>query len=156
MSYFRSILMAALFTVLALNSQTASKKKPSAAKKKSAATKKSTTTKKAPAKTTAARRRKPKGPPPKPMAPPEPIHVDIENKDTALAPFYAALATKGSVVRILHFGDSLRRVLKINFDQFAQKFRTRVRTEFAQAINSLHVDGWIIRHDMMGLVAPTI
>jgi hypothetical protein len=40
------------------------------------------------------------------MPPPEPIQVSIENKDEALAPFYAALASKTSVVRILHFGDS--------------------------------------------------
>jgi lysophospholipase L1-like esterase len=79
-------------------------------------------------------------PPLKPLPPPEPVQVDIENKDDALAPFYAALASKSSVVRILHFGDS-----HVAADIWTKHLRVAFQNRFGDAGSGSVLPGAVFR-----------
>jgi lysophospholipase L1-like esterase len=124
-------LFALILAALACAGQTAAKKKKPVVHKKAAAKKK-----RAPAK------------PQKPLPPPEPIHVGIENGAEALAPFYKALSDRTGVVRILHFGDS-----HVAADIWTRDLRDAFQQRYGDAGPGLVLPGAVFRGYRRGGVA---
>jgi len=105
-------------------------KKPAASAKNA----KSTNTK------TTAHRRSVRRTPVKPLPPPEPVAVEIANRDDSLAPFYKALADKTAPVRIVHFGDS-----HVAADIWTRYLRTAFQDRFGDAGPGLVLPGSVFR-----------
>jgi lysophospholipase L1-like esterase len=116
-------------TALACAGQTPVKKKKKPVVHKKTAAKKATGT-----------RRHPAAKPLKPLPPPEPIHVGIENGAEALAPFYQALGDRSQVVRILHFGDS-----HVAADIWTRHLRNAFQQRYGDAGPGLVLPGAVFR-----------